>query len=736
MFLFTLRDANGGDAAQVVYHEITHGLVGRTITNAAGDPAVGPLQTGMMNEGWADFFSTDLLMSQGLMTDTPAPGEIRLGTHVVGPGGIRAKPTDCPVAPAGVAGCNANGTATAVLGGYTFGDLKNTDNTSPHNGGELWAETLWDLRTAIGRDATLKLVAGGMRLTADNPSFLDARDAILLQAAATRSAPGAADDYYDEVWETFRARGMGFDATTPSAASTAPVESFSEARNVLDAGTPTVRDPYPEGDNDGLIEAGEGVDVSLPLFARGVTDLAGVTGTLSSPAAGVTILDGTAAWPPAGRGRTVANGDPLVARMPASCDGAVPLRITTTSAVGGTDSTVQVQMRPTANTPVKLADRVDGGPVAVTEATFEVAGSGVVSDVNVRIDDLRHTWLGDLVIQIVHAGETVTLLDGPDTWGAANIVNMVFDSDSATPVRNSGLSALSGVSRPQDPAGLDRFDGKPAGGTWTLRISDTDANDTGVLNAWAVDGPRPEFPCPRLEIPAATTGDSSSITSTGAEAEGAIDPNGRATGLRFAYGTTTGYGSATAVQPLGAGDEAVTRSDVLTGLEPGTTYHYRVEAIREGGVVAVGGADRTFTTAPAPVTPQPRVSPTPGPSADRTAPAFTGKPKVTLAKAGKKHRRATFAYVLSEPATVSAVVTRAAPGIKKGKQCVAVPTRKPKGAKSCTRQLSAARGSANAGARTLALPAKGLGKGRYTATLTATDTAGNRSTATVTFTIR
>jgi hypothetical protein len=36
-----------------------------------------------------------------------------------------------------------------------------------------------------------------------------------------------------------------------------------------------------------------------------------------------------------------------------------------------------------------------------------------------------------------------------------------------------------------------------------------------------------------------------------------------------------------------------------TGLAPGTTYHYRLVALR-GGAVADVGADQTFTTAPAP----------------------------------------------------------------------------------------------------------------------------------------
>ena len=67
---------------------------------------------------------------------------------------------------------------------------------------------------------------------------------------------------------------------------------------------------------------------------------------------------------------------------------------------------------------------------------------------------------------------------------------------------------------------------------------------------------------------------------------------------------------------------------------------------------------------------------------------------------------------------------------------MAVPKKKPKKAKACTRQVDAARGSVAADKTTLALAAKGLGKGKYTATLTATDAAGNKSWAKVSFTIR
>ena len=225
-----------------------------------------------------------------------------------------------------------------MLGGYTYGDLARTNNVGgPHNGGEVWAETLWDLRRTVGRDAALALITGGMRLTRDNPSMLDARDAILQQALAMRSAPGAPDDYFAEVWEVFRARGMGFDATTTGPADTAPVENFSAPWNALYVQAPVLSDPYPGGDNDGRFEAGERIEVSAPVYSAGLTDLPGVTGTLTSPTA--TIEDGSAAWALLGKGRTAANADALVARMPAGCAANVPLTVAVTSPDGTFDRT-------------------------------------------------------------------------------------------------------------------------------------------------------------------------------------------------------------------------------------------------------------------------------------------------------------------------------------------------------------------------------------------------------------
>ena len=156
--------------------------------------------------------------------------------------------------------------------------------------------------------------------------------------------------------------------------------------------------------------------------------------------------------------------------------------------------------------------------------------------------------------------------------------------------------------RPQEPTGLNKFDGLPAAGTWTLRITDIEPNDSGVLNEWGPTGARAQFPCSRPRDPGGRDRRGERRHARAARPlAGTVDPNGRATGLRFAYGKTAAYGSATATQDAGAGSGRRSRArPTLTGLDAGTTYHYRVEAIREGGAVAVGGADGTFTTAPPP----------------------------------------------------------------------------------------------------------------------------------------
>ncbi|MGH2854583.1 MAG: hypothetical protein ACRDLF_10405 [Solirubrobacteraceae bacterium] len=94
----------------------------------------------------------------------------------------------------------------------------------------------------------------------------------------------------------------------------------------------------------------------------------------------------------------------------------------------------------------------------------------------------------------------------------------------------------------------------------------------------------------------------SAVTQTTATLDASIDPGGQETTYRFEYGTTAAYGT---VQPtpdasIGSGVEGVHAGQELQGLQPGSTYHYRVVATNASSPPGgTAGPDRTFTTPPA-----------------------------------------------------------------------------------------------------------------------------------------
>jgi phosphodiesterase/alkaline phosphatase D-like protein len=91
-----------------------------------------------------------------------------------------------------------------------------------------------------------------------------------------------------------------------------------------------------------------------------------------------------------------------------------------------------------------------------------------------------------------------------------------------------------------------------------------------------------------------STGGPSSVTSTSAVVNGVVNPQGHTTNYYFQYGATTSYGVQTSPSGAGRGTSNVGVHAALTGLAPGTLYHYRILAQNGGGLAT--GADQTFTT--------------------------------------------------------------------------------------------------------------------------------------------
>ena len=242
MYLFcTPSPRRDGDLdADVVLHEYTHGLSNRRVGGGVG---ISELQSEGMGEGWSDFYALSLLSEAG----DDVNGNYAAGgyaSYQIGSSsdlqnyyfGIRRYPytTDMSknpltfkdIDPAQADYCSSGAPYHTAM----FGTCSASSADEVHNQGELWCVTLWEARAnlinrygwAIGNQLILQLVTDGMNLSPADPTFLQARDAIL---QADLVDTGGANQ--SQLWAAFAKRGMGFSATSPASSTTAGVqESF------------------------------------------------------------------------------------------------------------------------------------------------------------------------------------------------------------------------------------------------------------------------------------------------------------------------------------------------------------------------------------------------------------------------------------------------------------------------------------------------------------------------------
>ncbi len=222
MFEFNLTTPNRDSDLDngVIIHEYGHGITNRLTGGPANASALTAVQSRGMGEGWSDFWALMLTQQTGeSATDSRGIGNYVLGLPIDGPG-IRSFPYSFDM----------------TVNPLTFNDLNvRLLNGFPHDDGELWASTLWDMNWLLingdsepdceghttpgygfdpdlisgtgGNNIALQLVMDALKLQPANPSFLDARDAILM--ADMINFGGA---HQDAIWTAFARRGMGVSA--------------------------------------------------------------------------------------------------------------------------------------------------------------------------------------------------------------------------------------------------------------------------------------------------------------------------------------------------------------------------------------------------------------------------------------------------------------------------------------------------------------------------------------------
>ncbi|HEY5045292.1 MAG TPA: NHL repeat-containing protein [Solirubrobacteraceae bacterium] len=128
------------------------------------------------------------------------------------------------------------------------------------------------------------------------------------------------------------------------------------------------------------------------------------------------------------------------------------------------------------------------------------------------------------------------------------------------------------------------------GSTYRYRLIATNAGGTttGTYQSFST------APSPPSSPPAVITGDTSNLTPSTATLDGTVNPNGGLTTYEFQYGTSLAYGASLSTASPATGTEPQGVAAGLSGLVPGTSYHYRLVATNANGTSY--GADQAFTT--------------------------------------------------------------------------------------------------------------------------------------------
>jgi subtilisin-like proprotein convertase family protein len=127
----------------------------------------------------------------------------------------------------------------------------------------------------------------------------------------------------------------------------------------------------------------------------------------------------------------------------------------------------------------------NGGHAQDTTVTvINVSGmTGPISDVQIRIDSLRHTWDSDLLILLQSPIGTIDTLCNRHGGSSDNFFRTLL-SDSALNSIAVGAAPFIGSFRPDEP--LSIFDREAPNGNWRLIIADQAEGDSGYVFSWRI----------------------------------------------------------------------------------------------------------------------------------------------------------------------------------------------------------------------------------------------------------
>jgi uncharacterized protein (TIGR02145 family) len=191
---------------------------------------------------------------------------------------------------------------------------------------------------------------------------------------------------------------------------------------------------------------------------------------------------------------------------------------------------------------------------------------------------------------------STTTITGISATTAISGGNISSDGRAAITSRGicwtTAVNPTTAASKTVDGTGIGEFTssivGLTAGTTYHVRAYATNSVGTayGADRSFSTLGGTPE----------SITQPATNISATGATLNSTVIAHDISTTVTFEYGTSTSYGNTTtSTQSPVTGNNIINASADISGLIPGTTYHFRVKTVNSLGNTI--GDDLTFTTA-------------------------------------------------------------------------------------------------------------------------------------------
>jgi hypothetical protein len=195
------------------------------------------------------------------------------------------------------------------------------------------------------------------------------------------------------------------------------------------------------------------------------------------------------------------------------------------------------------------------------------------------------------------AGETLAKCPGGVRNESCGGVAATPAAQAPCPVAGEGAGRVSRCVYGKTGVTLQASGLQPAT-AYRYRLSGESENRAGTKKQASVPGLEGGFTTAPSPVPQALTGAASAITVTSALVAGSVNPDGQPATYRFELGVYNGAATRYGVVfsgPAGAGTTPLEEQLTLTGLQPGTTYAYRILAASGYGTAT--GETMTFTTA-------------------------------------------------------------------------------------------------------------------------------------------